>query len=154
MKDRENLIIAVLAIALVVVIALRFGSSAPSSIDIGNPAEIVVHDMGDNDSRLADMLARAPESYILLLELDNCPTCLYRGMRDIEALVKAGQSAYVIVVDDWQSEVEGWSKHYDEVPVFRMAKDVFYSQMQAGHLPVLLKLEGSEIISHRFITVN
>jgi hypothetical protein len=153
MKKEHVLMMAVTS-AVIVVIGLRFGSSAPDPVAIGDPAEITVHDMGDKDAQLADILAGTPESYILLLELDNCPTCLYKGMRDIEALVKAGQSAYVVVVDDWQSEVQGWSKHYPDVPVFRMAKDVFYGELRASHLPVLLKLANTELVSHRFITVN
>jgi len=154
MKHREEILIAILTIALIMVIYLRFGRELPAPVTLGDPEKIIVHDMSDYDSRLADVLAGVPSAYFLFLELDNCPTCLYKGMRDIEALVDAGEPAFVVVVDDWQSEVEGWSEHYPRVPFFRMAKDVFYSQMQAGHLPVLLKLEGTEITSHRFITVN
>ena len=89
----------------------------------------------------------------LFVELSNCDTCIYKGLNDLSALQKAGHPCTIFVIHDYQEEVHSWSVHAKGIPVYRVARDDFYVNVDATTLPVLCTFAENQIKKFRVITL-
>jgi len=113
--------------------------------------DTTVTDMDGQALPFAELANGSDDVYFLFLELENCESCLYKGLNDIQALAEAGESAAAVVVNDWQQEVAGWSKHY-AFPIYRLSKSDFYQSFRTDYLPMLTTFRHGEVDGARPIT--
>jgi len=105
---------------------------------------------------LSSLLAQGDKTdntHLLILELENCESCLYKGITDIQSLAKSGNHTLVVVVNDWPIEVKSWAEHYPDIPIFAMPKSTFYNHFNLSYLPAILRIEGEKVVTHRDITI-
>jgi len=150
----DHILLIGLSVLLCGAIWYRMNDSGSPALLLGNLEQVTLHDLQEESDTFAELLAKHPDAHVLILELENCASCLYKGMNDLSALVTEGHDGFVVVVNDWQEEVVGWSGNYPQVPFFRMTRSDLYTGMNIPHLPVLLGFEKGSLTSHRFITVN
>jgi hypothetical protein len=103
---------------------------------------VMVSGPGDTDYSLNQLLGSADESHCFFMSFDNCESCIFEGIKTIESLIENERNAMIVVISEWQQEVEGWSIHYN-APVYRVSPAAFDQGIQTGHVPVLVTFEGT-----------
>lgn len=91
---------------------------------------------------LGQLLSDDKENRIFLMSLNDCEPCLANGLARLEDTDPSKAQPLVIIVNDWQEEVEGFSYHYPKIPFYRMDSDHYKSIGDFSRLPVYLKFEN------------
>lgn len=144
-------IILLFAIAMVVTIRLTHqGMNLATGME--NLESIVLTDMNGDQCQLAELLTAKKSTFMMLMETDNCPPCIYKGIQDLSALKKSGHCCFVVVVHNWPDEIGGWSQNYAFSPFYVLPETSFYRHFNLTHLPVILKLKNRRIKNIRYIT--
>ena len=100
---------------------------------------------------MIDILDKNDETYCLIFELDNCNTCIYKGIDDLNRLKKDGLDTIAIIVHDSIEDINGWSKHYDYSSFYMLKKSEFYKNITSSILPVFIKIKKGKVMNYRFI---
>lgn len=155
MKDRLFYSVVAVLLSLIVVIGINkfyIGKKQANSPRMENPEEIIITNLDNTQVTLASLLKEPARTYILILEIYNCSSCIYKGLSELESLTKEGEECFCLVVHDWPQEVAGWSQHYDYQRFVHIKKAAFYQYFHSPYLPVLLKIENKKIKSSRYIS--
>lgn len=157
MKKKDlfyNIAIGVVALAIVVVVLFKFilpGKPAQSGFAFNDLEKITVLDLSGNKLKLADLLSKDESTYVFILELTNCNSCIYQGMEDLMRLKEAGKPCFSIVSHHLIDEVSGWSTTQDFSPFYMLKKHDFYEHIHSPVMPVLAKIRNGKVESFRYI---
>lgn len=149
----SHLITIALLITIAVVVYFRFiQKSKGLRASFESVQSIVLTNMSGDQRNLAELLRAKKTTFMMLMEIDNCPPCVYKGIQDLSELKKAGNCCLVVVVHNWPDEIRGWSRNYEFSPFYVLSKSSFYKHFNIMHLPAILKLRNNKIKSTRYIT--
>lgn len=149
-----NIAIGIVVLAIVVVILFKFilpGKSTRGGFAINHFEKVTVLDLGGNQLKLADLVSKNESTYIFILELTNCNSCIYQGMEDLKKLKEAGKPCLSIVSHHLLDEVSGWSTTQDFSPFYMLHKHDFYEHIHSPVMPVLAKIRNGKVESFRYI---
>jgi hypothetical protein len=113
--------------------------------------KISVTDLNGNEMKLSQLVSADEITYILILELTDCNSCILKGIDDLKRLKGAGRQCLCLVVNDLLNEVRGWSVHMEFSPFFAIKKVDFYEHVHTAATPVMVKIKDNEIAGFRFI---
>jgi hypothetical protein len=155
-KDKiYTILILVLSIAIVFVLLYKFVIKRPLVIEgpkIENPEKITALRLDGSEVNLFGLISEKDECYCLLFELDNCQSCIYKGIVELETLEKEGKNCLGIAIHDWFEEIKGWSQHY-KLKTFVVLKKVrYYEYIHSPHLPIIIKFKEGKINSYKYIS--
>ena len=149
----SNVAIGVLIITIIIVGIFKFVLKNDSTdFDINDIKEVVIKNMDGEDINLSELINSNFDTYMLILEINNCPPCVFKGIEDLKSLKKAGKVCFVIVVHEWLEEVKGWRQNYEFSPFYILSKNEFYDSFNVAHLPAIIKIEDGKIRNVRYIT--
>jgi hypothetical protein len=156
MKTRDfllNTAIITLILAVIVVVIFKFfiKPTPQESFKFNDIEQLTVQDLSANPIKLVDILDENKETYVLLLELRDCGSCIYAGIEDMIRLKKAGNPAIIIPVHERVDEIVGWSGSYDFSPFYMMKTAMFYQQIKCATLPVIVKIKNRKVTGYRDI---
>jgi hypothetical protein len=136
-----------LALGIVLVIIFKFvlNQKPQESFTIKNMDEINVIDLSGNRSKLANFLEKDDITYLLIFQLNDCYSCIYRGMKDLKDLQQAGKQCLGLVVHDYTEEVSGWSTQQDFSPFLVLKRLDFFEYVKSAHTPVFVKIVKGKI---------
>jgi hypothetical protein len=147
-----NIGIGVLVIAIMVLIVVKF--IAPKNVNadvrIKDHEKITVMDLDGNQISLVDLFDKADTTYFFIFEMNDCFSCISKGLEDLKSLKKAGKPCMGIVVHHMVDEVKGWSANYDFSPFFVIKKPDFYEYIKTPVTPVMVEFKNGKVENYRF----
>ena len=138
-------------LAAIVIAYLRFFQDRSRDPVLGDLTEITLIDGADQGIPMNAILEEGKTTFVFLMELENCDSCLLTGTNELGGLAAAGHPVRVVVVNDWSTEVAGWAKHFPQFPFYRMARDQFYAQVRTDGMPVMMVFRDGELDNARII---
>ncbi|MCP5105384.1 MAG: hypothetical protein GY950_18490 [bacterium] len=156
MKKR-NLIydigIVVLLIVVVAVVYVKFFAAKPQSpVDIKGIDTLTVLDTSGTAVKFSGLMENGRSAYVFIFYMDDCYSCIHRGIQDLVQLQKDGKNCVGLVVHELINEVEGWSAKQEFSPFFMIKKTDFYEHVNTSMTPVIMKIVDGKVESSRYIT--
>ncbi len=152
MKRQKILDGAIIMMVLAIVTIITFKFVLPAKPDlIIDFKKMDLLDLNKNTIVLSDLLNKEETSYCMIFDLNDCFSCINKGIADLKALQEAGHNAIAIAVHQQVDELNGWSKHHDFSPFFMIRRPDFYQHIEVQTTPVIIKIEKNEIKNFRYI---
>jgi len=153
-KSLVNILIVIVALAIISVIIIKFiiPRFSASRIEIKNPTEIELISLDGGNFRFSELTKNDFDNYILFLEMDNCPSCIYKGFQDLDSLSKEGEYCFVVAVHDYIDDIKGWAENYNFPAFYVMKKISYYQNINFNYMPILIKYRKGKVKSFRYIT--
>jgi hypothetical protein len=149
-----NITSLVLIMGIIFLIAFKFFINGKNKGDFGiaEIQQLKLADLNGNNLNFFYLLSENNETYCLFFELNNCYSCIYKGIEDLKKLKVSGCQTMGIAIHDYINDVEGWSANHEYTPFFVLKKTDFYKHFSCSLLPVLVKFHKGEVNSYRFVT--
>ncbi|HDP95933.1 MAG TPA: hypothetical protein ENN40_11325 [Candidatus Aminicenantes bacterium] len=148
MKRLYKVVAAFLAGALVTVLVVRLGGHAASDPGMAfqNAREMILSDLDGNRLCFLDLVSSGGETCCLFFRLNQCYSCIFRGMEDLKLLQQQEKNCFAVAVHDSIEDVRGWLTHESFHPVYVMSRAAFLRHVTCRSLPVIVRLEKSRVI--------
>jgi hypothetical protein len=146
-----NIIILVLVGIILTILYVRFSKRERNSFECRSLEKIYVFDRNGIERRFVELSDFRNDSYVLFLEISNCPSCISKGFSELRSLLKEGKTAFVIVIHDWLEEWNSWTAAYDDLPIFMMKRATYHDYIFSPYLPVVAKFKKGRLLNHRYI---
>ena len=142
---------AFLAGAVVAVLAVRLADPAfRADASLRKATEISVRDLKGETVNLADRLSPRGATWLMFFGLNQCYSCVARGLDDLTLLRKKGEHCLAVAVHGNLDGVNGWLAHESFRPVFVLSRESFLCHVACRSLPVILRLEKGKVTSCRY----
>ena len=149
-----NLLIILLSLGVITVALFKFILiTEPGIVRVEDVDHIRLRDASENTLKLYPLLNGELDNYILLFEMDNCGSCIYKGLKELEFFQKKGNNCIAIMIHDRPSELSGWSDNYDFHPIYFISRSGFYEYFDCQQLPVMFRISGEKIEIIRYFTI-
>ncbi len=147
MKRLYKVVVAFLAGALVTVLVVRLGGNGDGDpgMAIQNAHELVLSDLDGGRVFFQDLVLSRGETCCLFFGLNQCYSCIFRGMEDLKLLQKQEKNCFAVAVHDNIQDVRGWLTHESFHPVYVMSRDAFLRHATCRSLPVIVRMEKSRV---------
>lgn len=153
-----NILLVLIITGIAALVAFRFvlpkkNGPPPGNFRVTELENIVVTDLSGNKMKLGAVMPGDSSFYLLICDMDDCFSCIFKGVDDMSKLHGAGHENAVIVVADKIEDVNGWTAaNFPDYRAFYMLDTAgFYRHIHTPVTPVLAKIEKGKIISFRFI---
>ncbi|MCU0287447.1 MAG: hypothetical protein MUF15_13770, partial [Acidobacteria bacterium] len=101
-----NFVIALLLVGIFVLVIFKFVLKQPQeSFGIKDIDQISVNDLVGNIVPLAKCFSNNRDTYILIFDLKDCFSCIYRGLEELKSLKNAGKTCFGLIVDDYYQDL-------------------------------------------------
>lgn len=100
--------------------------------------------------KLVDMI-KGSGTYVLLLDMNDCYTCIHKGIEDLKQLKKSGENCLVLVIHDNTEDVKGWAGTFDFKPFYIIEKATFYRHIHCPSTPVIAMFKEGNLFKYRYI---
>ncbi len=97
------------------------------------------------------MIKNKKEIYILLFKLNDCYTCVAKGLADIQNLSRSGSNYICIIVHDSPDDIKGFAETFPEIIFHQITTKGQYENIRCPYFPVIAKLNNKKIVNYRFI---
>lgn len=149
----SNIAIGILIVAIIIIGVYKFVLKKDSTdFDVEDIREVVIKDMEGEEVNISELLNSNFDTYMLILEINNCAPCVYKGIEDLTNLKKAGNFCFAIIVHDWLEDVKGWRQNYEFSPFYILSRNAFYDSFNLSLLPAIIKIKGGKVKNVRYIT--
>ena len=147
-----NCLIALCSIVLSVAVIFKFIVKSDKSADFFIHIEkIKITNMEGESVDLIDLVAENSETYILIMRLNDCYSCIAKGIEDIKSLHLSGHGYVVIAAHDSLDEVRGLTGIFSDVRFYQLSVAEQYQFIHSPMLPVLVKIKNGRVVAHRMI---
>lgn len=136
------------------VIMFKFILKPSPPFSIEEIDKITITDLNGKEFKLGFFFLKDEYSYLLVADLNDCYSCIYRGIGELKTLKKAGRYCMVLVVHDSIEEVKGWSAQFEFSPFMVLNRIDFYENMKISSTPVLVKIRNGKIKNVLYILAN
>lgn len=124
-------------------------TSPAFSIDI---AAVSVTSMNREPIRLSEMAGDSREAYMLFFKLNDCYSCIAKGIEDIQNLSAAGLNAVSIVIHDSLDDIQGFAGTFPKTVFFQLTTASQYMHVRSLIFPVIAKVKNNKVVSYRYVT--
>ena len=143
-----------LTVGIILVVLFKFVIKTGDTFAILNFRDINVMEFNGNNGELKNFLSKDETTYCLIFDLNDCYSCINRGLEELKTLKSQGSACLGIVIHDFIEEVRGWAANYEFSPFLMLKRGDFYKHVKTPYTPVLVIFEGEKVGSYRFITNN
>ncbi len=146
-----NIAIIMMIIAIILLVVFKFvinDNRNDVSLDIEKTNLV---DLNGNKIKLSQMLSNDKVTYCLIFDMNDCPSCILKGLNDLSELKKTGLKSMAIVVHNRIDEVSGWSSNYDYSPFYMLNRNKFYEYIHVQSTPVIIKIRNGKVENYRYI---
>jgi hypothetical protein len=150
-KNLLNLGITFLLVALILLVYVRFVKTRNSFFEMREVDQMELSTVDNESLKYSDIASKKGETFILILEISNCPSCIAKGFEEVQSLKKVGKQTSVIVVYDWVDEWRNWTKNYDFEPIYMLKRESYQRSIFSPYLPVLIKLDKGKLKNYRYV---
>ena len=152
MKRLYNVVVAFLVGALVTALVVRLAGNVDGDpgVAIHNAREMVLSDLDGNQVFFQDLVSPKGETYCLFFGLNQCYSCIFRGLEDLKRLQQQEKNCFAVAVHDSIEDVRGWLTHESFHPVYVLCRDAFLRHVTSRGMPVIVHLEDGRIRHSRF----
>ncbi len=142
---------AAIGIILLGVSKFMLKTKSNSSVMVNEIEKINILGIDGKEKRFTELLKEDTDTYCMIFDLTDCATCIYKGIADLQALKKEKIPCVAIAVHDSIDDVKGYAGIHDFNPFFMMRKKDFYKYVSVLQLPVIIRFNGTDIKSFRYI---
>ena len=143
--------IAILAVLAVVLVKFVLPWKSGNQYQFRDFEKIVVYNTDGKTIPLSSIVSKAESTYCFLFNMNDCFTCIAKGIEDLESLKKSGKKAIGLMVHDNIKEVKGWASTYEFSPFYSIKRSEVYEHIILPKLPVMLEIKNNEIENIRYI---
>jgi len=145
---------AFLAGAVVAALAVRLSGPASREPDVivRGVTEMNMRDLAGDTVNLATRLSPRGATWLMFFGLDQCYSCVARGLADLTLLRKRGEHCLAVAVHPNLDEVKGWLTHESFRPIFVISRAAFLNHVECRSLPVILRMENGRVTSCAYPT--
>ncbi|MBC7361466.1 MAG: hypothetical protein H5U06_04185 [Candidatus Aminicenantes bacterium] len=118
-----------------------------------NVAKITISRLDGTQIKLVDMVKNKDEAYILLFRLNDCYSCITKGLSDLQNLSKSGYECIAIVIHDCLPDVKGFAEMFSGISFHQLTIKEQYEYIHSPYFPVILSLKNKRVVNYRFITL-
>ncbi len=148
-----NIIIGFFIIAITILVVVKFFLKGDkTSFVIEDLNDVEISDFSGKKFNLISLLNKNEETYFLMLEVDNCGSCISKGLSELKSLQKVGKTCIPIVIHDRVNEISGWASNYDFSSFFCISKKTYYEYFKFTYLPVIFSIKNKTVKIIRYIT--
>jgi len=149
-----NLLIILLSLGVITVALFKFILTAePGIVRVEDVDHIRLRDTSENTLKLNPLLNGELDNYILLFEMDNCGSCITKGLNELEFFREKGKNCLAIMIHDRPVELAGWADNYEFHPIYFISRSGFYEYFNCQQLPVLFAISGDQVRIIRYFTM-
>jgi len=154
-KRRTDFLINVLIVLLIGTIFwvtyYRFIKNEENSFEIKEINRIYIYSLNNKKINFSDIIENKEETYVLFLDISNCPSCIYKGFSEIQGLKRVGKKALAVVIYDYFDEWKSWAIKYEYIPLFMLKKDIYFKYIFSPYLPILVKFKKGKASNYKYI---
>jgi|YelNatPaOPRAMG01_1025707.scaffolds.fasta_scaffold09448_8 hypothetical protein len=147
-----NYLLVILAIILLLIVIFRFISKDNKASFSINVNKIKISSLDGNQIKLIDILRNKKDTYILLFKLNDCYTCIAKGIADIQNLSKSGSDYICIVIHDSLNDIKNFAETFPEINFHQITTKEQYENIHSLYFPVIANFKNKRLINYRFIT--
>jgi len=85
---------------------------------------------------------------LLFLEIDNCSSCIYKGLNELN---NSSYEGIIIVINNNPDYFRGWVENLEFKNIYIISKNEFYENIKCPYLPVLVLIKDLKIENIRYI---
>ena len=150
-----NVIIIVLVILLTIIVLYKFvlNSNNETFVKIENLNQIIFKDFNEKTNTMKSLLSDKCDNYFLIFEINDCGSCISKGIENLKYFKDRGQNTVAIIIYDRPSELLGWAKNYSFKKFITISKKDFYNYFNCQYLPVFFNISKNRIKSIKYITM-
>jgi len=145
-----NLGIIIMIIAIIVLVVFKYIIKDKNSGISINIEKTNLIDLNGKVIKLSQLLSDNV-NYCYIFDLNDCPSCIFKGLNDLTELKKSGDSTMAVVIHNRIDEVSGWSSNYNYSPFYMIKRNKFYAYIHVQSTPVIIKIKNGKIINYRYI---
>jgi len=158
MKKKEtiiNIAIVIVVILIIVIVKVKFFSGGnPQAGYIQDMEKMTVLDLKGNAVKFTSLLSGDDETFVLILTVYDCHTCILKGHEQLKSLKKEGKQAIGLVVSDDVPDIALWAQNYESAAFYVIKKVDFYTHIRAQQLPVMFTIEDKKVTGSKAITTE
>lgn len=148
-----NCLLVVISIVLIIVVVFKFvinkSDSSNYSMDVG---AITITSMDGEPKKLMDIALYNGDTYVLVFKLNDCYSCIAKGIEDIQNLHASGSVYISIVIHDSLNDVRGFAETFPNVVFHQMTTVDQYEHIRSPIFPVIVKMKNNKVSSYNFVT--
>ena len=155
-KISENLVnylLVVFSIVLIIVVLFKFvikkGNPSNFSMDV---AAITITSLDRAQIKLIDLVKNKSDTYILVFKLNDCYSCIAKGIEDIQNLHTSGHEYVSIVIHDSLYDIQGFAETFPKVVFYQMTTADQYEHIRSPIFPVVVKLKNDKVVTYKYVT--
>lgn len=145
-------LLLILSIVLILIVISKFiikDNKAPFSMNVNR---ITISSLDGTHIRLADMLTNKGDIYVLVFRLNDCYTCLAKGIADMQDLSRSGSDYICLVIHDNLEDIKGFAQIFPEINFHQITTKEQYENIRSPYFPIIVMLRNKKVINYRFIT--
>jgi hypothetical protein len=146
-----SICIAVISVVVVVLIKFVLPGKSWSEYKFQDFEKITVFDIEGKETKFSTMVSTSESTYCFLFNMEDCYSCIVKGIQDLESLKNSGKRAIAVMVHDYPDELKGWSGNFKFTPLYSIKRAEVYEHIIVPKLPVMLEIKDNEIESIRYI---
>jgi len=155
MKKRElfyDILIAVVLAAIIGAVVYKFVLKHNPQMEFATDElnKITLNTLSHTKLKMSDII-KEKDVFVLIIDMNDCYTCIHKGIEDLKRLQKSGKECFVIVIHDYLDEVKGWSETIDFKPFYAIEKVDYYEHIHSKITPVLIHFKKGRINKYNFI---
>lgn len=143
--------IIIMTTLVLIVCYFRFIKRDENSFECRSFEEIKILDRKGNEKRIIELSNARGESYVLFLEINSCPSCIFKGFNELRSLMDEGKTAFAVVIHDWFEEWSSWAASYESFPVYLMRRETYHNHIFSPYMPVLVKFNKNKVAKYRYV---
>jgi hypothetical protein len=158
MKSKKNLfangIIVLLLILLAIIIIYKFMLKPDLKfVNINDFNRIIYKDFKGMSNTMKTLIKDNSNNYFLVFEINDCGSCILKGIEDLKYFANKGYNAIAVIVYDRPEELVGWTKNYSFKRFITIKKEDFYNYFNSQYLPVFFSVSDNKIKNIKYITL-
>jgi len=144
-------IIVILIILLILIIFYKFFFKKKYNIiEINNLKKIVLKDFNNKEYSLKGIIK--DECYLLIFSIDDCGTCIDKGIYRLKYFYDKGKNAIGIIIHGNISEIKNWPDNYKFKKFYFINKELYYKYFKNEFTPLLFYMKNNEVVWYKYIT--
>jgi len=157
MKEKTVNILLILFAVLIIIVAFvkyilpRMENNDEVALNIN---QITLMDVKDTSIKFKELNDVQKNYFVYLFSLNDCYSCIMKGLADTKGLEKKGKKIIIIVIHNSYKEMKSWAKTNSfHENIYFLDKEQFYSSIKAPYLPVIITIKNNKVSNYKFITL-
>lgn len=154
-NDKTFYVIFSVAVLILIIAAIfKFGilNKNRKELLLASENTIEIVDLSMKKLSFNELIKPEESNYILFMEINNCPSCIQKGIALLQSFV-ANNNCMIMIVHNWPEELKNWKSNFNFDKTFVIKPEVFYKSFDINYLPALVDKNKTGMRIIKYITI-